>query len=40
MEEYYRFKFIINASMVIAYIEQKNKLPYDMIKYIITFING
>ena len=40
MEEYCRFKFIINASMVIAYIEQMNKLPYDMIKYIITFING
>lgn len=39
MEEYYRFKFIINASMVIGYIEQKNKLPYDMIKYIVTFIN-
>jgi len=40
MEEYYRFKFIINSSLVLGYIEQHNKLPYDMIRYIIAFING
>lgn len=40
MEEYYRFKWIINASMLIGYIEKKNTLPYDMIKYVVSFING
>jgi hypothetical protein len=40
MEEYYRFKFIINASIVIAHIERKNMLPYEMIKSIVAFING
>ena len=39
MEEYIKYKAVINASLVFAYMEKKSSIPLEMITHIASFVH-